>query len=173
MSHKAQARSHASEQDAIQILTADHQQVRKIFDRFEKIKDQDDTEEKQSLVKRACDELTVHAQVEEEIFYPALREALEDDDLIDEAVVEHASAKQLIAELESMDPGDDLYDAKFTVLGEYVKHHVKEEQNEIFPQAKKSKMDLEQLGQEIAERKEQVKSELGLVSDEEEEEEEK
>jgi hypothetical protein len=109
--------------------------------------------------------------VEEEIFYPALREALEDDDLVDEAVVEHASAKQLIAELEGMEPGDDLYDAKFTVLGEYVKHHVKEEQNEIFPQAKKSKMDLEQLGQEIAERKEQMKSELGLENEEEEEEE--
>lgn len=165
MPHKAHATSHASKRDAIQILTADHREVSKIFEQFEKIKDKDDAEKKQSLVQRACDELTIHAQVEEEIFYPALRKALEDDDLIDEAVVEHISAKQLIAELETMEPGDDLYDAKFTVLGEYVKHHVKEEQNEIFPKAKKSKMDLKQLGQEIAERKEQMKSELGLETE--------
>jgi len=172
MPHKAHATSHASKPDAIQILTADHREVSKIFEQFEKIKDKYDAAKKQSLVKRACDELTIHAQVEEEIFYPALREALEDDDLIDEAEVEHASAKQLIAELANMEPGDDLYDAKFTVLGEYVKHHVKEERNEIFPKAKKSKMDLKQLGQEIAERKEQMKSELGLETEEEEEEEE-
>jgi len=171
MPHKAHVTHRATEHDAIHILTADHREVSKIFEQFEKIKDKDDATKKQSLVKRACDELTIHAQVEEEIFYPALRKALEDDDLIDEAVVEHISAKQLIAELENMEPGDDLYDAKFTVLGEYVKHHVKEEQNEIFPQAKKSKMDLKQLGQEIAERKEQMKSELGLENEEEEEEE--
>jgi hypothetical protein len=173
MPHKAHATSHTSKQDAIQILTADHREVSKIFDQFEKIKDKDDAAKKQSLVKRACTELTIHAQVEEEIFYPALREALKDDELIDEAEVEHASAKQLIAELESMEPGDELYDAKFTVLGEYVKHHVKEERDEMFPKAKKSKMDLEQLGQEIAERKEQMKAELGLEAEEEEEEEEK
>ncbi|GAB4507177.1 MAG: hemerythrin domain-containing protein [Sulfuricaulis sp.] len=170
MPHKAYATSHASQRDAIQILTADHREVGKIFERFEKIKDKDNAANKQSLVKRACDELTIHAQVEEEIFYPALRKALKNDDLIDEAVVEHISVKQLIADLESMEPGDDLYDAKFTVLGEYVKHHVKEEQNEIFPQAKKSKMDLEQLGREITERKEQMKSEMGLETEEEEEE---
>lgn len=172
MPHKSHARSRASRPDAIQILTADHREVSRIFEQFEKIKDKDDAAKKQSLVKRACDELTIHAQVEEEIFYPALRKALKDDDLIDEAVVEHISAKQLIAELETMEPGDDLYDAKFTVLGEYVKHHVKEEQNEMFPKARKSKMDLEQLGQEIAERKEEMKSELGLETEEEEEEEE-
>jgi hypothetical protein len=173
MPHKAHTTSHTSKRDAIQILTADHREVSKIFEQFEKIKDKDDAAEKQSLVKRACTELTIHAQVEEEIFYPALREALKDDDLIDEAEVEHASAKQLIAELENMEPGDDLFDAKFTVLGEYVKHHVKEEREEMFPKAKKSKMDLKQLGQEIAERKEQMKSELGLETEEEEDEEEK
>lgn len=167
MPHKAHATNRASKPDAIQILTADHQEVSKIFEQFEKIKDKDDAAKKQSLVKRACDELTIHAQVEEEIFYPALREALKDDDLIDEAEVEHASVKQLIAELETMEPGDDLYDAKFTVLGEYVKHHVKEEREEMFPKAKKSKMDLEQLGQEIAERKEQMKSELETEEEEE------
>jgi hemerythrin superfamily protein len=172
MPHKAHTTSQASERDAIQILTADHQEVSKIFDRFEKIKDKDDAEEKQSLVKRACDELTIHAKVEEEIFYPAIREALEDGELIDEAEVEHASVKHLIAELESMQPDDKLYDAKFTVLGEYVKHHVKEEREEIFPKARKAKMDLERLGQEIAERKEQMKAELGLETEEEGEEEE-
>ena len=166
MPQKAHVTNHASRPDAIQILTADHREVSKIFEQFEKIQDKDDTEKKQSLVQRACDELTLHAQVEEEIFYPALREAFKDDELIDEAEVEHASVKRLIAELADMEPGDELYDAKFTVLGEYVKHHVKEEQNEIFPEAKKSKVDLEQLGQEIAERKEEMKAKLGLETEE-------
>lgn len=159
------------QQDAVQILIADHKKVSQMFDEFEKTKDKLDDEEKQSLVKRACDELAIHAQVEEEIFYPALREALKDGDgeLIDEAEVEHSSVKHLIAELESMQPDDELYDAKFTVMGEYVKHHVKEEQGEIFPKAKKSKMDLAQLGQEISQRKSQLMAKHGMQSETEEE----
>ena len=165
----ARKSSASANPNAIQILVADHQKLDKMFAEFEKTKDKMDDEEKQSLVKRACDELTIHAQVEEEIFYPALREALDDGELIDEAEVEHSSVKHLIEELESMQPDDELYDAKFTVMGEYVKHHVKEEQGEIFPKAKKSKMDLAQLGQEIAQRKSQLKAKHGMETDEEDE----
>ena len=159
---KAQARP--ARQDATQILTADHRKVSKIFADYEKVKDKDNAR-KQALVKMACDELTVHAQVEEEIFYPALYEAFKekDDALVDEAEVEHGTIKQLIATLQSSDPEDHLYDANVTVLSEYVKHHVKEEQNEIFPKARKSRaLDLKQIGQEINSRKAQLMEEMGI-----------
>ncbi len=159
---KAPARS--IRQDAIQILTADHKQVSRIFAEFEKVKDKDNAR-KQALVKMACDELTVHAQVEEEIFYPALYEAFreKDDALVDEAEVEHGTIKQLIATLQSSDPADRLYDANMTVLTEYVKHHVTEEQGEIFPKARKSRvLDLKQMGEEIASRKAQLMEEMGM-----------
>ncbi len=151
-------------QDATQILTADHKKVSKIFAEFEKVKDKDSAR-KQDLVKMACDELTVHAQVEEEIFYPALYAAFKDkdDDLVDEAEVEHGTIKQLIATLRASDPDDRLYDANFTVLSEYVKHHVKEEQDEIFPKARKSRaLDLKQMGEEIVARKVQLMEEYGI-----------
>ena len=156
--------SKSSPQDALEILTADHKKVSKIFAEFEKVKDDDD-ETKQALVKMACDELTVHAQVEEEIFYPALHEALkeDDEDLVDEAEVEHASIKQLIETLKTSDASDRLYDANVTVLSEYVKHHVKEEQDEIFPKARKAKeLDLQQMGEEISARKLQLMEEYGI-----------
>jgi hemerythrin superfamily protein len=98
--------------------------------------------------------LTVHAEAEEEIFYPAAREAIEEQDLLDEAEVEHASAKDLIAQIEAMDSSDPLYDAKVTVLGEYIDHHVEEEEKEMFPKVKKAKLDLEALGEEILQFKE-------------------
>lgn len=169
MTQKSQSSSRKPRPDAIQLLIADHKKVSQMFAEFEKSKDKMDEEEKQSLVKRACDELSIHAQIEEEIFYPALREALKDGDgeLVDEAEVEHSSVKHLIEELESMQPDDELYDAKFTVMGEYVKHHVKEEQGEIFPKAKKSKMDLDQLGEEIMQRKSQLMTKHGMESEEE------
>jgi hemerythrin superfamily protein len=151
-------------QDATQILTADHQKVSKIFAEFEKIKDKDSAR-KQELVKMACDELTVHAQVEEEIFYPALYEAFKekDDALVDEAEVEHGTIKRLIATLQSSGPEDRLFDANMIVLSEYVKHHVKEEQDEIFPKARKSKsLDLKQMGDEISARKAQLMEEMGI-----------
>ena len=102
-----------------------------------------------------CGLLKVHTTIEEEIFYPAARAALaaKGDDMLDEATVEHASAKALIAQLESASPGDQLYDAKLTVLGEYIKHHVKEEQEEMFPKCRKAKMDLRGLGAQMAARK--------------------
>jgi ribosomal protein S15P/S13E len=153
----------ATQYDAIALLTADHKAVQKIFKEFEKLKQHDGSdEEKAELVTRACRELTIHAQIEEEIFYPAIREGIEDDDLMDEAEVEHASAKDLIAQLESMEPGDDLYDAHFTVLGEYINHHVKEEQDEMFPKAKKAKLDLKALGEHLAQHKKELRAKLGM-----------
>jgi hemerythrin superfamily protein len=137
--------------DAVALLKDDHQRVDKMFKQFDEMKN--DGEEKAALVKIICDELKAHTTVEEEIFYPAMREAIRDAELLDEADVEHESAKTLIAQLESMKPGDDHYDAKVTVLGEYVRHHVKEEQQQMFPKARKAKMDLKALGARIAARK--------------------
>ena len=101
----------------------------------------------------------MHAEIEEEIFYPAVREATHEDDLLDEAEVEYASAKDLIHQLESMQLSDDLYDAKVTVLGEYIDHHVKEEEGEMFPKAKKTKLDMDALGIQMAKRKAELKAE--------------
>ena len=100
-----------------------------------------------------CKELSVHAQVEEEIFYPAFKQASKDNVLVPEATVEHATVKDLIAQVEGKEPDGEMYDAKIKVLSEYVKHHVKEEQNEMFPKAKESKLDLIELGTKIASRK--------------------
>jgi hemerythrin superfamily protein len=161
------AAGRTSRQDMLKMLAEDHRKVVEMFDRFEKMKDagDPDTEAKQMLVEVCCAELTVHAQLEEELFYPALRDAIDDMDLLDEAEVEHASAKQLMAELAAMQPDDDLYDAKFTVLGEYVKHHIEEEEKEIFPKAKKAKLGLAAMAEEARERKMQIRDELGLEPD--------
>ncbi|WP_151636668.1 hemerythrin domain-containing protein [Noviherbaspirillum aerium] len=159
-----QAASKSASMDAIKLLIADHRMVTDLFDEFEKMKDKGDEDEeaKQLLVETACAALTIHAQIEEEIFYPAARDAIEDMDLLDEAEVEHASAKQLISELSAMQPGDDLYDAKFTVLGEYVKHHIEEEEKELFAKVKKSDLDLDDLGDELMQRKLALHEELGV-----------
>ena len=155
------ATSRTSTPDAIELLTADHQAVKALFKEFEKIKDRDDAEDdKSALVRRICAELAVHAAIEEEIFYPAVREAVDEDDLMDEADVEHANAKELIAQLEAANPGDDHYDAKVTVLGELVDHHVEEEEGEMFPKAKKA-IDVAALGVELAERKAELMEDVG------------
>jgi hemerythrin superfamily protein len=156
-------------QDILKMLTEDHKKVKQMFESFEKMKEEDDQDDdaKQMLVELCCSELTVHAQLEEELFYPALRDAIDDMDLLDEAEVEHASAKQLISELSSMQPDDELYDAKFTVLGEYVKHHIEEEEKEIFPKVKKADLDLEAMAEEAHERKQEMRAELGLDSEDE------
>jgi len=162
----ADAKRRNTETDAFALLTADHRTVKGLFKEFEKLsKEGDVDEEKAQLVRQICNELTVHAQVEEEIFYPTLREAIDDEDLMDEADIEHASAKDLIAQLEGMQPGDDHYDARVTVLGEYVDHHVKEEEGEMFSKARKADVDAAELGAQIAERKEELKAELGIEDD--------
>jgi hemerythrin superfamily protein len=136
--------------DATTLLRADHKLVSSLFDEYEKTRS---TSKKQELVSEICNELNVHAQVEEEIFYPAVKEALKDKNLVPEATVEHATLKSLIAEVEGMEPDGEMFDAKIKVLSEYVKHHVKEEQNEIFPKAKATKLDMMELGAKLSERK--------------------
>ena len=151
--------------DAIELLTDDHKKVKKLFKDFEKLKDGDGSaEEKSAIVQEICMALSVHAKVEEEIFYPEVRESIDEDDLMDEADVEHAGAKSLIAQLEAMEPGDDHYDAKVTVLGEYIDHHVEEEQEEMFPKARKAKVDLGELGERITRRKEELQANPKLLS---------
>jgi len=144
--------------DAIKLLKDDHREVKGWFKEYEAL--EEDTE-KQALADRICLALTVHTQIEEEIYYPATREAIDDDDLLDEAEVEHASAKQLIAEIQSMKAGDRLFDAKVTVLGEYVDHHVEEEEKEMFPESRDSDLDLKALGVALAERKAELMAQAG------------
>jgi hemerythrin superfamily protein len=145
-------------QDAIKLLTADHKEVKAMFKAYQQLVDAEaDSDEKQALALQICQALTAHATAEEEIFYPAARSALGDDqDLVDEADVEHASAKDLIAQIEGASPDDDHYDAKVKVLGEYIDHHVKEEEGEMFPKIAKSKLDLKALGAEISARKSEL-----------------
>lgn len=152
----------AKSQDAITMLTADHKKVKKLFSDFDKIKESGSDDEKSAVVEQICNELSIHAEIEEEIFYPAVREAIDESDLMDEALVEHAGAKVLIAQLKDMDPEDDLYDAKVTVLGEQINHHVEEEEGEMFPQAKKSGVDTEGLAEQMLQRKTALLQEMGI-----------
>lgn len=139
-----------SRTDAIALLTADHKRVKKMFKTFDKMKEDGSAADKQALAQQICDELMLHAELEEQIFYPATRGSLDNEDMLDEAEVEHTSAKDLIAQIQAGDPSDPKWSAKITVLGEYVSHHVQEEENEMFPKCRKAKMDLESLGKEIA-----------------------
>jgi hemerythrin superfamily protein len=147
--------------DVIEILTEDHRKVEDLFDDYENTKSEAEDDEKEERVAAICLELTLHAAVEEELLYPAAREALDEDDvdMIDEAEVEHSTVKDLIAELTEMTPADDLYDAKVKVLSEYVRHHVQEEEGEIFPALRDTDLDLEALGEDVAARKEELKEE--------------
>ena len=139
--------------DAIALLEADHQEVDEFFKQFENAST--DAVKKQ-VARQICAALRVHAQIEEELFYPAARKATKDNDLLDEAIVEHAGAKILIAEIEAMQPGMPLYDAKVTVLGEQIRHHVKEEEGELFPKVRGTKVDLVELGRKMALRKDEL-----------------
>ncbi len=139
----------AAPSDAIALLKQDHREVESMFKEFEQL---DSKAEKGKLASKICLMLTIHATIEEELLYPQAHEEIAED-LVDEAMVEHASAKQLIAEIEAMSPSDHLFDAKVKVLGEYIKHHVKEEEGEMFPQLRGSDIDLEALGEQLMERK--------------------
>ena len=150
--------------DAIELLKQDHRSVEKIFKAFESLKEDDSNDEsKRALVDRACAALTVHTRIEEEIFYPAVRDVLSDEVLGEAALVEHSTAKDLIASLEALEPGEPFYDATFTVLAEYVKHHVKEEETEMFPRVKKAKLDLAELGAQMKQRKDELEDEDGPI----------
>ena len=138
--------------NAIQLLTADHRTVEALFEQFEKASGDG---RKEKIARQICTELKVHTMIEEEIFYPALRGKIEEDDL-DEAYVEHDGAKALINEIEAGSPDDDFYDAKVKVLKEEIEHHIKEEEKEsgnIFSQARKTDVDLDALGEQMAARK--------------------
>lgn len=140
----------AGKKDAIALLEDDHRQVEQLFKLFKAAKVAND---KKNIAQKICAALRVHAQIEEELFYPAARRVTKDSDLLDEATVEHAGAKVLIAEIEAMQPGMPLYDAKVTVLGEQINHHVKEEEGELFPKVRETKLDLKALGSSMADRK--------------------
>ena len=145
--------------DAVDFLTDDHLQVSALFKQYERLaKKKASADERRSLAATICGMLTVHTMVEEEIFYPAARKARLEASLLDEADIEHASAKDLIAQIESGDPGDDHYDAKVKVLGEYITHHVVEEHTEMFPKCRRSGMDLVGLRERMAARKAELEA---------------
>jgi hemerythrin superfamily protein len=151
---------------ALELLEADHRKVEMLFDQFEEEKEGDE-ETKRQIAERVCAELTAHAQLEEELFYPWLRENLEEDDMemVEEAQIEHNSAKDLIAQIQGATEIDATYDAKVKVLSEYIKHHVKEEEEEIFEEVRDQQDALDELGQEMAARKTELMEELGLMDD--------
>jgi hemerythrin superfamily protein len=151
----------APAQDAVSLLSSDHAEVKQLFETYRQLVDENaDDDQRSELARRICTMLSVHAEIEEEIFYPAMRENLDADLTLDEAEVEHAAAKELIEQIQDMDPGEALYDAKVIVLGEYIDHHVQEEENELFPQAEKSGVDLDELGAELAGRKRELMATL-------------
>lgn len=135
--------------DAITLLVRDH---REVHDQFEKYLDLDDKSKnsKKRLANEICQALTVHMQIEEKLFYPAARKAIKENDLMDEALVEHAGAKELIAQILVMEPDEDLYDAKVTVLSEQIEHHVEEEESNLFPKVRQSNLDIVALGKAMA-----------------------
>lgn len=145
-------------QDVLEILRDDHEKVKSLFQEFEEA---EDSKTKQRICEETLLELKVHAQLEEEVFYPAVRAEIDEEEIMDEAVEEHHVAKMLISELEDMDADDDQFEAKFTVLGEVVDHHVQEEEGEMFPQVEDMDLDFESLAQEMTQRKEELMEELG------------
>ena len=167
------AKAKKEKDDAIELLKQDHRKVEELFKQFEQLKE-DDAEAASEIIESACLELQIHDKIEMEIFYPAVREQAEQEeveDLLDEAEVEHETVRELIEKLESMDPSDEKRNAHFTVLTEYVKHHVQEEEKEMFPKVKKLKeLDLEELGTEMKERKSELMAE-SVESEESEDEE--
>jgi hemerythrin superfamily protein len=154
--------------DACDLLDADHKKVQKMFKEYEELTEsraRSAAQKKMDLARQICMELTVHAQIEEEIFYPACREAIKDTDILDEATVEHQSAKDLIAQIEQGGEADEMFDAKVKVLGEYINHHVKEEKNELFPKARSTrKLDLLLLREQLESRKEELMAEMGAMA---------
>lgn len=146
------------QKDVCDLLDADHKAVKKMFKDFDSLcesRARNAGQLRMDLAREICTELTIHTQLEEEIFYPALREAIKETDLLAEAEVEHQTAKDLIAQIQAAEMVDEAFDAKVKVLGEYIDHHVKEERNEIFPKARSAKkLDLVAMREEVQARKE-------------------
>lgn len=162
MARATPIRSTDSPQDAVALLKSDHRQVEDLFSKFEAA----DDDELGTIAERVCQLLTVHAQIEEELLYPAAKQAFEDDEenteLVLEAAIEHSTAKDLIAKIEAMTPDEEDYKATVKVLSEYIKHHVKEEEKELFPQLRQTDVDLKELGARLAERKMEMMEEMGI-----------
>jgi hemerythrin superfamily protein len=154
----AHVASHDTTPDILQLLTAEHREVKAMFQHYHRLAEAGGKgDERMLLASQICVALTLHTQVEEEILYPAARAALaQDEDLVDEAYVEHASAKSLVAQIKTMTSDQPLFDAKVKVLGEYIDHHVREEENDLFPKLRKSTLDLQDMGARMAERKKQL-----------------
>lgn len=159
-----ESRTGSGRQDALALLRQDHRDVQKLFKRY---KDAKDDNEKSAVAERICLLLKVHTRIEEEIFYPAARRRIEDKELIDEALVEHKSAKDLIEEIESAEASDPMLDARVQVLAEQIDHHVREEETELFPEVQKAEIDLMGLGARLAELKKTAMRELGAEIEEE------
>jgi hemerythrin superfamily protein len=145
--------------DAIDLLKQDHDKVEKAFKEFEKM-DRQNVAACRRLIGTVCADLKVHTTLEEEVFYPAVREAIADEDLMNEAAVEHETARMLIDQLENMGADDPNYFATFTVLGEYVRHHIKEEQGEMFPAARKAGLDMQAIGEKMQARRQELAGEM-------------
>lgn len=156
---KGNKRAGGRQPEAISMLIEDHQKVQKLFKTFDRTEDEQQQEE---LAKQICNELTVHTELEEQVFYPAAREVLEKSDTVDEAEIEHQVAKELVEKIKQSRPQDDEFCALVTVLCEYVNHHIEEEQTELFPQLKKTEIDFDALGEEMQQKKQELRSELGL-----------
>lgn len=154
-------RTQSAAHSAIALLKQDHREVEEMFDEFQ---DLEDDAAKAGLARKICLALKVHTQIEEEIFYPAARKATGDNDLLDEAAVEHAGARHLISQIEKANPGDALFDAKVTVLGEQIKHHVKEEEEELFPEIEDTKMDVAAVGKQLAARKKELMDQSAMMA---------
>jgi hemerythrin superfamily protein len=151
-------------EDAIELLKQDHREVEILFKEFEKL-EEDGEEALEQVIATACTELKIHDKLEMEIFYPAVRQQAEEEeveDLLNEAEVEHTTVRDLIKTIEGMSAGDEKRTAHFTVLMEYVKHHVKEEEKEMFPKVKKLDLDRAQLAQQMKERKAELMAEMGI-----------
>jgi hemerythrin superfamily protein len=146
--------------NALEFLKHQHDEVDEMFSRFEEIKDNGDDAQKEDLVARICEALTIHAQIEETIFYPAARRAVQEQgqELLDEAAVEHQTLKDIVGRLEMAPTSDPLYDAGVKVLSEYTKHHVREEENELFPKVRQTNLDLDALGRQLAERQQELEA---------------
>lgn len=155
-SKSAAPKKRATAKDAVALLKADHAKVSGLFEQFEKSRS---SAKKKALVSEICTELSVHMQIEEGIFYPAVKAALKDKTLVPEGIVEHGSLKDLIAQVDGAEPDGEFYNAKVKVLAEYVEHHVKEEHKEMFPKAKATSLDMAELGAEMAARKAELLAE--------------
>lgn len=150
-------------EDALTLLKRDHREVEGLFAQFEELDEKQDARRRHELVQEVCAVLTVHATLEEELFYPAIRRAgKEAQDLVDEAEVEHGTVKELVARLQAMGPDDAKLRANFTVLREYVRHHVKEEEDEIFDAAKDADIDLDRLGRQLEARKLELMTQVAV-----------